>query len=186
MHLSGSPFGSFYRPKWEISLPYNILTIRGGGGGTWVNFCWLCAAGISESLLYPIIVYSVANYRPQHSHFWANRSYSRSQLCHFLFLWIDSFSRLNEEPALLFICAKNILVRLLTVNMKNCLTPKNPVQIHFEFAYFSFSFGIETIYTFIHSRSSLKNHTQFQSKMSLYLFPDQKQEPYPMGRHIPI
>ena len=27
---------------------------------------------------------------------------------------------------LLFICSTNILVRLLTVNMKNCLTPKNP------------------------------------------------------------
>ena len=26
----------------------------------------------------------------------------------------------------LFICTTNIVVRLLTVNMKNCLTPKNP------------------------------------------------------------
>ena len=34
---------------------------------------------------------------------------------------------------------------------------------HFEFAYFSssYSLGIETINTFIHSRSSLKNHTHF-------------------------
>ena len=23
---------------------------RGGGGGTWVNFCWVCAAGLSEPL----------------------------------------------------------------------------------------------------------------------------------------
>ena len=22
----------------------------GGGGGTWVNFCWVCAAGLSEPL----------------------------------------------------------------------------------------------------------------------------------------
>ena len=42
----------------------------GGGGGTWLNFCWVCAAGLSET--YPIIVYSVANYRPHVSHFWAN------------------------------------------------------------------------------------------------------------------
>ena len=34
------------------------------------------------------------------------------------------------------------------------------------------NFGIETITTFIHSRSSLKNHTQFQTK-SVYPFSDQ-------------
>ena len=30
------------------------------------------------------------------------------------------------KNSLLSICSTNILVRLLTVNMKNCLTPKNP------------------------------------------------------------
>ena len=30
------------------------------------------------------------------------------------------------KNTLLFICSTNILVRLLTVNMKNCLIPKNP------------------------------------------------------------
>ena len=30
------------------------------------------------------------------------------------------------KNTLLFICGTNILVRLLTVNMKDCLTPKNP------------------------------------------------------------
>ena len=29
---------------------------EGGLGGTWVNFCWVCAAGLPEP--YPIIVYS--------------------------------------------------------------------------------------------------------------------------------
>ena len=34
-------------------------------GVTWVNFCWVCATGLSEPL--PHIVYSVANYyRPRH------------------------------------------------------------------------------------------------------------------------
>ena len=42
-----------------------------GEGGTWVNFRWECAAGFSEPLPL-IIVYSVANYRPHLSHFWAN------------------------------------------------------------------------------------------------------------------
>ena len=39
----------------------------GEGGGTWVNFCWVCAAGLSEPP-YQIIVYSVANYRSHLSH----------------------------------------------------------------------------------------------------------------------
>jgi len=34
------------------------------GGGTWLNFCWICAAGLFEAL--------PANYRPHVSHFWAN------------------------------------------------------------------------------------------------------------------
>ena len=44
----------------------------GGGGGVvaWVNFCWVCATCLSEP--FPIIVYSVANYRPHLSHFWTN------------------------------------------------------------------------------------------------------------------
>ena len=30
------------------------------------------------------------------------------------------------KNTLLFFCSRNILKRLLTVNVKNCLTPKNP------------------------------------------------------------
>ena len=33
------------------------------------------------------------------------------------------------------------------------------------FLFLTYSFGVETINTFIHSRSSLKNHTQFQTQM---------------------
>ena len=44
-------------------------------------------------------------------------SYYFYELTHFLD-WMKN--------TLLFICSTNILVRLLTVNMKNCLTPKNP------------------------------------------------------------
>ena len=42
---------------------------------------------------------------------------------------------------------------------------------------FLYSFGIETINTFIHSRSSLENHTRFQTKTA--------QKRYPLERHIP-
>ena len=53
----------------------------------------------------------------------------------------------------------------------------------------SYSFGIEMINTFIHSRSSLENHTRFQSKMGkVYTRFQTKRDPkpYPLGRHIPM
>ena len=43
----------------------------------------------------------------------------------FYFHELTHFFRLNETT-LLSVCSKNILVRLLTVNMTNSLTPKNP------------------------------------------------------------
>ena len=55
--------------------------------------------------------------------------------------------------------------------------------------FFFLSWGIEKIKTFIQFRSSLKNHTRFQTKMGkLYtrFQPKTAQKPYPMGRHIPI
>ena len=70
-----------------------------------------------------------------------------------------------------------IVLSLLRLERKQSI-----IQIHFEFAYFSFflsySLGIETINTFIHSLSYLENHTLFQTKTA--------QKPYPMGRHIPV
>ena len=57
------------------------------------------------------------------------------------------------------------------------------------FHFLSYSFGIETINTFKHSRSSLENHTQFQTKMGKVPGRFQTktaQKPQPMGRHIPI
>ena len=64
----------------------------------------------------------------------------------------------------------------------------NPFRILI-FFFLSYSFGIETIKTFIQSRSSLKNHTRFQTRMGkVYTRFQTKtaQKPYPMGRHIPI
>ena len=81
-------------------------------------------AGLSEPLPHyslffwpiidPILVTfgQICNFRHPNLHF------------HCLFSWIDPFFRLNETT-LLSVCSKNILVRLLTVNMTNSLTPKN-------------------------------------------------------------
>ena len=45
----------------------------GGGRGTWVNFCWVCAAGLSEPLpLYPHL-----------SHFWVKCNFSDPNLVTF-------------------------------------------------------------------------------------------------------
>ena len=58
------------------------------------------------------------------------------------------------------------------------------------FLFLSYSFGIETINTFIRSRSSLKTNTRFETKMGKA--PDTRlqtktaQKPYPIGRHVPI
>ena len=57
------------------------------------------------------------------------------------------------------------------------------------FLFLSYSFGMETINTFIHSRSSLESHTRFQTKMGKVYGRFQTRtahKPYPMARHIPI
>ena len=50
----------------ETTNPQDCLMIstnHGGGGATWVNFCWVCVPLASQSP-FPSIVYSVAKYRP--------------------------------------------------------------------------------------------------------------------------
>ena len=64
----------------------------------------------------------------------------------------------------------------------------NPFQIRI-FFFLSYSFGIETIKTFIQSCSSLKNRTRFQTKIGkVYTRFQTKsaQKSFPMVRHIPI
>ena len=48
----------------------------------------------------------------------------------------------------------------------------------------SYSSGIERINTFIRTRSSLENHTRFQTKMSKVYTRFQTKHPYPIGRHV--
>ena len=64
----------------------------------------------------------------------------------------------------------------------------NPILIRI-FLFLSYSFGIKTINTFIHSHSSLENQTRFRTKMGKVNTRFQTktaQKPDPTGRHIPI
>ena len=68
------------------------------------------------------------------------------------------------------------------------MPPRSPFLIRM-LLFLSDPFGIETISTFIHFRSFLKNHTRFQTNMSkIYtLFrPKRHKNNFPLGRHIPI
>ena len=64
----------------------------------------------------------------------------------------------------------------------------NPFWIHM-FLFLFYSFGIETINTFIHSRSCLENHARLQTKMGkVYTCFQSKtaQKSYCLGRYMPI
>ena len=79
------------------------------------------------------------------------------------------------------------MISLLRLERKQ-KNSSNPFRIRI-FLFLSYSFGIETINTFIHSRSSLENHTRFQTKMGkVYTRFQTKtaQTPYLTGRHISI
>ena len=81
-----------------------------------------------------------------------------------------------------------ILASLLRLECKQ-KTFSNAFQIRIYFLFRSYSFGIETINTFIRFRSSLESDNQFQTKMGkVYTrFQTKKvQKPYPLGWHIPI
>ena len=65
-------FRSLFNKHLNLTLRHEPQTDRittPRGLLAWVNFCWVCAAGLLEPL--PIIVYSVANYRPHLSQFGA-------------------------------------------------------------------------------------------------------------------
>ena len=59
-----------------------------GGGGGVLELTFAGYVPLASQSPYPIIVYSVANYRPHLSHFWVNMKFSRSQLSHFLFMYL--------------------------------------------------------------------------------------------------
>ena len=94
---------------------------------------------------------------------------------------------LKSIPVFRPCCWAEIMLSLLRLERKQ-ENSSNPFRIRI-FSFLFYSFGIETINTFIHSRSSLKNYTRFQAKMGKVQTRFQTktaQKPYPMGRHIPI
>ena len=66
-----------------------IQMVQGCSPGGRVGVLTLIFAGYvplaSQQCPYPIIVCSVANYRPHLTHFWSNMLFSRFQLSHLLF-----------------------------------------------------------------------------------------------------
>ena len=64
--------------QYRVIAKANSQLIKGhdtggrGGGGTWVNFCWVCAAGLSEPLAHYSSLLCGQLYRPHISHFGAN------------------------------------------------------------------------------------------------------------------
>ena len=74
---------------------------------------------------YPIIVYSVANIEPILVTFAQICNFCDPNLISFYFYELTHFLH-GMKNTLFLTYSTNILVCLLTVNMKNCLTPKNP------------------------------------------------------------
>ena len=92
----------------------------------WVNFCCRYVPLACQSpylIIASIIAYSVANYI--FVTFGQTCKFRDPSLVTFYFYELIHFLD-QMKNTLLFICSTNILVRLLTVNMKNCLTPKIP------------------------------------------------------------
>ena len=67
--------------------PFKRLARRSPPGG-YFGYFFAGYVPLASQSLYPIIVYSVANYRPHLSHFWANMEFSQSQLSNFLFMYL--------------------------------------------------------------------------------------------------
>ena len=86
------------RPQHIIGS-YRFST--GAGGEKALGLIFAGYMPLASQSPYLIIVYSVVNYnmyRPYLSHFWANIKFSRSQLSHFLFMYLPYIEwRLSEE-----------------------------------------------------------------------------------------
>ena len=132
----------------------------GGGGGVFGNSSWRCAARFSKSWPYQTKKFHFSNPFSDHtSKIHIRFQTFRQKSCYY---YLD-----YRAQRKIF---KSIWIRL--------------------FLFLSYQWlETETINTFIHSRSSRKNHTRFQTKMSkVYTGFQTKtaQKSYPVGRYITI
>ena len=122
-------FRSFFNTQPAIHRAYFIpcdidFRKRKGRGGRGVfGLIFASYVPLASQSPYLIIVYSVANCRAHLGHFGQINNIGVPSLVTFCFNELTHFLDWMKNT-LLFICSTNILVRLLTVNMKNCLTPK--------------------------------------------------------------
>ena len=110
---------------WEFGENFLRRTSVGGGGVLGLIFAgYVPLASQSPypiSILWPIIDPILVTF-VQISNF-----HDLSLVCFYFYELIHFLHRMKNT--LLFICGSNILVRLLTVNMKNCNTPPKPENV---------------------------------------------------------
>ena len=58
------------KSNWQEAYLLEELNLAAGGGE--VDFCWVCAAGLSEPVPIILVVYSVTKNRPNLSYVWQN------------------------------------------------------------------------------------------------------------------
>ena len=83
--ISASKGGKRLDFQWSSQACVHIPLLRYFDSVMQNGFIFAGYVTLASQSPYPIIVYSVANYRP---HFWANMSFSLSQLSHFLFTYL--------------------------------------------------------------------------------------------------
>ena len=54
--------------KWFKALGVVVVVVGVGGGGIWVDFCWVCAVGLSEPLPHNSLL--CGHIMDPISHFW--------------------------------------------------------------------------------------------------------------------
>ena len=109
----------------------------------------------------------------------------QTKKCHFTNPFSYQTSKIHSRFQIWPLGMNYVIIIRLECKQNNS---SNPFLIRI-FLFLSFSFAIETRNTFVHSCSSLENHTRFQTKMGkVYTRFQTKiaQKPYPMGRHLLI
>ena len=134
--------------------------------GTPGNSWWRCAARVSK--LWP---------------------YFRLRNCHFSQRFSDLASKIHTRFKTWPLLVRNyvIITQITTaIITKKKNVSSNALRIRI-FPFLSYSFGLETINTFIRYHTSLENHIRFQTKIGkVYTCFQSAQKPYALGWHIHV